>query len=329
MPIKILLLADTHLGFDFPIKPRVQKTRRGPDFFSNYLKALRPALQGNVNMVVHGGDMFFRSRVHPLVVSMAFEPLLKIADAGTPVFIAAGNHERSRIPVSLFEKHRNIFIFDRPDTFSLNINRIKIGMAGFPCIRENSREKFASMVEKTRWRKQNCDMYFLAVHQAFQGAQVGAQNFTFTSGADVITPNDIPSEFSAVLSGHIHRYQVLNEYFSELYRCPVFYPGATERTSFSERHETKGFIILTLDDTKSIKWEFFPLPTRPMVEISLLNKNFQSVVCEIENLRSNSIVKVKHGRDPEAYKLIQKIRSCMPENMILYSPFTHIHNNYT
>jgi hypothetical protein len=28
--IKVLLLADTHLGFDLPLRPRVDKRRRGP-----------------------------------------------------------------------------------------------------------------------------------------------------------------------------------------------------------------------------------------------------------------------------------------------------------
>ena len=31
--IRVLLLADTHLGFDLPSKPRVERRRRGPDFF--------------------------------------------------------------------------------------------------------------------------------------------------------------------------------------------------------------------------------------------------------------------------------------------------------
>jgi DNA repair exonuclease SbcCD nuclease subunit len=32
--IKVLLLADTHLGFDLPSRPRSERRRRGPDFFA-------------------------------------------------------------------------------------------------------------------------------------------------------------------------------------------------------------------------------------------------------------------------------------------------------
>jgi hypothetical protein len=41
--VKVLLLADTHLGFDQPQRPRVERRRRGPDFFANTRRALEPA----------------------------------------------------------------------------------------------------------------------------------------------------------------------------------------------------------------------------------------------------------------------------------------------
>jgi len=55
--IRILFLADTHLGFDLPFRPRIQRRRRGPEFFANFKRALLPALQGRVDSVVHGGDL--------------------------------------------------------------------------------------------------------------------------------------------------------------------------------------------------------------------------------------------------------------------------------
>src|SRR5262245_55954218 len=61
--VRILLLADTHLGFDLPSSPRVGRRRRGHDFLANYALALEPALSGEVDLVVHGGDVFDRSSV--------------------------------------------------------------------------------------------------------------------------------------------------------------------------------------------------------------------------------------------------------------------------
>jgi DNA repair exonuclease SbcCD nuclease subunit len=51
--IHVLLVADTHLGFDLPFRPRIKRRRRGHDFFANFERALQPALQGEVDLVIH------------------------------------------------------------------------------------------------------------------------------------------------------------------------------------------------------------------------------------------------------------------------------------
>jgi DNA repair exonuclease SbcCD nuclease subunit len=118
--IRILFLADTHLGFDLPFRPRIQRRRRGSEFFANFERALLPALQGRVDCVdcvVHGGDLLYRSKVPPRLVAMAFEPLKQVADQGIPVYLVPGNHERSAIPYRHLAEHPGIYIFDRPQTY--------------------------------------------------------------------------------------------------------------------------------------------------------------------------------------------------------------------
>jgi len=83
-PLRVLLVADTHLGLDLPLHPQVQRRRRGADFLANFRRALEPALRGEVDLVVHGGDLFDRSRVHPALVQIALAPLLEVAAAGVP-----------------------------------------------------------------------------------------------------------------------------------------------------------------------------------------------------------------------------------------------------
>ncbi len=68
---RVLLLADTHLGFDLPFRPRINRRRRGHDFFANFERALQPALRGEVDVVVHAGDLLYRSKVPPVLVDMA------------------------------------------------------------------------------------------------------------------------------------------------------------------------------------------------------------------------------------------------------------------
>ena len=71
--VKLLFLADSHLGFDYPFRPRIKRRRRGEDFFKNYERALEPARKGEVHAVIHGGDLLFRSKVRAQLVDMVDE----------------------------------------------------------------------------------------------------------------------------------------------------------------------------------------------------------------------------------------------------------------
>jgi hypothetical protein len=89
--VRILLVADTHIGFDLPRRPRVERRRRGHDFLANFERALEPALAGEVDLVVHGGDLLFRSRVPATLVETALAPLVAVAERGVPVCIVPGD----------------------------------------------------------------------------------------------------------------------------------------------------------------------------------------------------------------------------------------------
>jgi DNA repair exonuclease SbcCD nuclease subunit len=113
------------------------------------------------------------------------------------------------------------------------------------------------------------------MHQAVEGAQVGTSNFTFRRGDDVVRGRDIPDGLVTVLSGHIHRAQVLDRDLRQRpLAAPVVYPGSVERTSFAERLEDKGYQILTIGLSGSsraslLEVSFVRLPARPMVPLSL------------------------------------------------------------
>jgi DNA repair exonuclease SbcCD nuclease subunit len=258
--VEALLLADTHIGIDMPRRPRVERRRRGPDFLEAFERALEPARRGEVDFVVHGGDLLYRARVPADLVQRAMAPLMRVADLGVPVFLVPGNHERSRIPYPLLTLHENLRIFRAPDTFSLEVRGLKVALSGFPFARRVAGRPFRDLVARTRWRDHDADVRLLCLHQTVEGAQVGVQNYTFLEGDDVVCTDDVPRAFAAVLSGHIHRWQVLVDPPAP----PVLYPGSVERTSFAERLEEKGYLRLRLDRDGLADWRFVPLPTRPM-----------------------------------------------------------------
>ncbi|MEI8256467.1 MAG: metallophosphoesterase [Deltaproteobacteria bacterium] len=272
---RILFLADTHLGLDLPAHPRVTRRRRGDDFFANFDRALAPAREGRVDLVVHGGDVFYRSRIPPDLVTRAFAPLAAVADLGVPVYVVPGNHERSAIPFPLLAAHPRIHVFRTPRTYTLALPGLTLALAGFPFVRGAIREGFASVVEQTGWRDPPADVRLLCMHQAVEGARVGPVDFTFRDGDDVVRTRDIPQGFAAVLSGHIHRAQRLStDLAGRALHTHVLYPGSIERTSFAERDEAKGFLLVEVAASgrpggEVVGARFRKLPARPMRDVQV------------------------------------------------------------
>jgi len=308
--IRVLLLADTHLGFDLPSRPRVERRRRGPDFFANTRLALEPALRGEVDLVVHGGDLLYRSKVSAGLVMEALEPLLEVADAGVPVALVPGNHERSALPYPLLASHRGLHIFDRPRTVELVMAKTRVAIGGFPCERDQVRCRFAALVEATGALAVGADVRLLCIHQTVEGSRV--KGYTFRGGDDIVRGRDIPSGFAAVLCGHIHRSQVLTHDLSgRSLRSPVLYPGSVERTSLAERDEPKGYLTLDIEADAATGgrlagWRFHELPARPMVVVTveatgLAAEALERVLCEeLGRLPADAVVQLRVEGDLSA-----------------------------
>jgi DNA repair protein SbcD/Mre11 len=263
LPIRVLLLADSHIGFDLPARQRSPRRARGRDFLANYAAALAPALRGEVDVVVHGGDVFDRPEVDSSVAWQALEPLVRVADRGIPVVLVPGNHERGRLPHERFAAHPRVHVLERPRTVLLPLRGRMVALSGFASERD-VRTRFASLLDATGWRASPADHRLLCLHQCVEGATVGPADYTFTTASDVIRGTDLPAGFDAVVSGHIHRHQVLtHDLRGRALPSPVVYPGSIERTSVAEAGEEKGYVVLELGET--LQWRFQRLHARPMI----------------------------------------------------------------
>ncbi|MFH1134871.1 MAG: metallophosphoesterase [Pseudomonadota bacterium] len=325
--MKILFLSDTHLGFDLPLRPRVERPRRGRDFFANFRLALAPALEGRVDLVVHGGDLFFRSRVPAWLAQEAFGPLLEIADRGVPVYLVPGNHERSVLPRGLLARHPLVRVFDQPSTYLIKKDNLTLALSGFPFERSGARENFPSLLKATGWRQAKAEAKILCLHHAVEGAVVGPGDFTFRRQPDVIRAADIPRGLTAVLAGHIHRRQVLTRDLSgRPLAAPVFFSGSIERASFAEKDETKGYFILDVGPAGRLEnWSFKSLPARPMAEVILPAASLDRDQVEarlraaLSDLPGDGVVKIKvEGRPkPETLAVLSaaSLRRLAPPTM--------------
>ncbi len=220
--------------------------------------------------MVHGGDVFHRSRVPPSLVYQAFQPLMAVADRGIPVVVVPGNHERSRIPHGRLAAHPHVHVFDDPRTYVVRVQGVRVALSGFPYERRDVRSSFPALVAATGGLDAEADLRLLCVHHCVEGATVGPGDHVFRDARDVIRGADIPPGFAGVLSGHIHRHQVLTKDLSgRALNAPVYYPGSVERTSTAEIDEEKGYLVLECSDAGDGTWKvdhrFVPLPARPMI----------------------------------------------------------------
>lgn len=265
--LRILFLSDSHLGFDLPHRPRVQRPRRGEAFFAAFARALAPAARGEVDLVVHGGDLFYRSRICSGLAGRVLDQVEAIARI-TPVVIVPGNHERSAMPLPLLWGASGIRVFDQPRSFSLTIRGYRVLLSGFPYSRRDLRRDFPALVAAT-----GCDlplasahdMRLLCMHQLVETTTVGPWGYRFGDAPDVVPLRCVPGGFAAILAGHLHRAQVLmRDARGRRLPAPVLIAGSTERTSLAERDETKGTLRLDVvpDGTgrgRLQRWWFHPL----------------------------------------------------------------------
>lgn len=293
--VKIIFLADSHLGFDFPLKPKKEKRRRGMDFFNNFDFILDYARKVKADLLIHGGDLFYRTRVPAPIIDLVYERIFNFAQSGIPIVIVPGNHESSTLPVSLFMQHPNIYYFTKTEVFRFRFNNIDFDISGFPCVRNGVKAEFPKITAELQKQLKQESLKMLCMHQAIEGSQVGPANYTFRPGNDVIALNDLPDDFDLILSGHIHRAQILHTRNN----TPVIYPGSIERTAFAEKDEQKGFYEINITNEKKCSFKFIGLNARPMVDLYLEKEAYtpsslkHEVGVRVKDLMPDSIIRIK------------------------------------
>jgi DNA repair exonuclease SbcCD nuclease subunit len=301
--MKFLHLSDSHLGESMPLYRTPPNNWRGESFVKNYYRALKPALEGEVDFVLHAGDLFDKYHINMDIIGRAMVPLRQIAKRNIPVFIVPGNHEREHIPGGLLLAGENIHIFSKPEVIDFAVRNQKVSIVGFPFIRRNSRITFKKIIEKTGWKRRKDALSILLCHQTFEGAKVGTRNFTFRNGEHVVQVSDIPAGFAYVACGHVHKQQII-----KAHNTIICYAGSTERVSFQEMHEDKGFYIVEVRDGIAHP-SFKKLPSTRMEIISLdttgktAEEIIRSIDKHIEESKSSTILRFHLHGEIDAEKL--------------------------
>lgn len=315
--VKILFCSDTHLGFDYPVRGNNHRRRRGQSFFKSFEEVLKQARNQKVDLVIHGGDLFYRSRMPQKIIDKVYAMLFDFVDEGIPIAIIPGNHERSQLPPSLYLEHPGITIFEHPSIKEYSLQGYKIQLGGFPFVKGDIRSAFPGICDQLKYDPDAVKL--LVMHHAIDGARVN-RHFTFNNRPDTINIQNLPP-VNAVLCGHIHPYQILYHHTIH-HAMPVIYCGSTQRTSFAEQEEAKGFVMLTIEQNKPLSYQFHPLPVAPMITIDIIAANsmpeaLEQLKQEAQHLPAQSTVRIKTTMYLSKMLTKDLLNTLFPDNMAL------------
>lgn len=244
--MRILHLTDTHLGIVRATRGGAFGWSRADDHVASMKRALEPVLHGEVDVVVHSGDLFDRSSPPAKAIVEATELLARVGRA-VPVIVIPGNHDRYGLLRSFPTVPRGVTICDQPAR--VEVGDVALGFVPFRRTpadwRPAAREAVGAGVD------------LLFAHQAFDGVRVPGLVFRPGLQSETLGEADVPDGVGVIGCGHLHPRQQVR-----VGGATVVVPGSTERTSWSEHRETKGYTVWEFERT--LRWVHVDLPARPM-----------------------------------------------------------------
>lgn len=246
MRVRILHVSDTHLGTRRYVRGGPPGWSRAHDHHAAFRRAVSPALRGDVDLVVHTGDVFDRSRPPARWVA-AGAALLEEVARRVPLVLISGNHDRRGIRRHLPLTVPGLHVVDSPTR--LRIRDVVLALVPY----RRTAEAWAAAAH----RAVGPGADLLLCHQSFHGSRVPGLVFRVGHHRETVGEAHLPPGIRHVLCGHIHPRQALRVGPAE-----VVHPGSSERTAFSERGEPKGYAIWGL--ARTVSWRFVDLPARPM-----------------------------------------------------------------
>ncbi len=95
--MRIAHLSDTHLGYsDLDVLDESGVLLRELDVYRAFARAVDAMLAAQVDAVIHSGDLFHRASPSNRALTEGLAQLKRLADAGLPVIVLAGNHDAPR-----------------------------------------------------------------------------------------------------------------------------------------------------------------------------------------------------------------------------------------
>jgi exonuclease SbcD len=262
MTVHVLLTADNHLD-PSAVQYGPVRFERKRDFQHSFDVLVNFALENRPDLFLIGGD--FYDGILPGNPTRAYvaEQFKRLHEKDIKTLLISGHHDTPRSteqgvsPLSVHARTGHAYFLQdptpTPKIFHFGNESVNVtGMSLNPGLGPDQDPLTGQKIDHAG------EVNIFLTHYPIEG-------FEGYFGQEThIGKSSIPRNFQLFASGHLHRHQknIING-------TPVIYPGSTERTSFNEEGEEKGFCWLEIDKTGILHQEFHPTPARSMESLDV------------------------------------------------------------
>ncbi|MBI2078618.1 MAG: exonuclease SbcCD subunit D [Euryarchaeota archaeon] len=232
---RLLHVSDTHLGHQAYARLTSDGlNQREVDFNDAFRRVVDHAVATRPDLVVHSGDLFDVVRPSNRAIAFALEQVRRLQRAEVPFVVVSGNHEAPRMRETgsifrIFDDLPGVHASYRGEYEAIPV-ATRAGRVTVHAVPQ-ALEQSEFNTQLARAEPHGNGPHVLAAHGTVSGVDglfVGELN-------ELLIPhNALRDEYDYIALGHFHNHRVLGR--------NAAYAGSTERTSFSEALEEKGFL---------------------------------------------------------------------------------------
>ncbi|HZY47981.1 MAG TPA: metallophosphoesterase [Candidatus Bathyarchaeia archaeon] len=275
MTIHVLLTADNHLD-PSAVQYGPKRFERKRDFQRCFETLANFALENRPDLILIGGD--FYDGILPGNPTRAFvaDQFKRLHEKNIKTILVSGHHDTPRSaeqgasPLAVHARTGHVYFLQEQHLtskkFNLEGETINVvGMSLNPLLSAEADPLVGQPIPRDGTVNIFLTHYPIEGFEGYFGQEVHIQR------------SSIPRGFQLFASGHLHNHQgkIING-------THVIYPGSTERASFNEEGEKKGFVWLELDKTGIVQQEFHQTPARPMETLDFRVSGEGSLTRQIE-----------------------------------------------
>ncbi|QSZ67942.1 metallophosphoesterase [Methanofollis aquaemaris] len=256
--MKCVHIADTHLGLAafHTIDPDTGMNLRERLVYENFLAAVDVIVRERPDAVVHAGDLFHQVRPKTRAYTTALEGLDRLAAAGIPLLVIAGNHSMARTrytqsPFTVLEYHGA----EVHAAYQYRYEAVELGDTLFHLI--------PNMLEAGDYRRAFDEITLspsgpnLMVTHGL--ASMVAEKKLHTIAEHEIDSTMISDAFEYIALGHYHGQLSVG--------ANAWYSGSIEHCTYGELRDRKGGLVV---DTQSGEVKHLDLPRTPMYDLGTI-----------------------------------------------------------